>query len=91
MNVLLKKYNGTSSIPTFYCVWLILIGYMFRPYVRVIFKPLHKMSDTKKFLRNDGRTPMFSLRFYAYTLIITTYYLIDTSVTCIFSYVIYVA
>jgi len=34
---------------------------------------------------------MPSLRFYADTYIITTYYLDDTSVTCIFSYVNYVA
>ena len=27
---------------TFYYAWLILIGYMFRPYMRVIFRPLHK-------------------------------------------------
>jgi hypothetical protein len=47
--------------------------------------------DTAKLPRNDGRTPMSSLRFYADTYIITTYYLNSTSVTCIFSYVIYVA
>ena len=25
-----------------FIVWLIVIGYMFRPYMRVIFRPLHK-------------------------------------------------
>jgi len=50
-----------------------------------------RRQNTTKLHRNDGRTPMSSLRFYADTYIITTYYLNNTSVTCIFSYVIYVA
>ena len=50
-----------------------------------------KRQNTTKLHRNDGRTPVPSLRFYADTYIITTYYLNDTSVTCIFSYVNYVA
>jgi hypothetical protein len=37
-----RKDNDTASTTTFYCVWLILIDYMFRPYMRVIFRPLHK-------------------------------------------------
>ena len=37
-----RKDNGTSNTTTFYCVWLIPICYMFRPYMRVIFRPLHK-------------------------------------------------
>ena len=41
--------------------------------------------------RNNGRKPMSSLRFYVDTYIIMTYYLNNTFVTCIFSYVIYVA
>jgi hypothetical protein len=44
-----------------------------------------KRQYTKKLHRNDGRTPMSSLRFYAVTYIITTYYLNNISVTCIFS------
>jgi len=43
--------------------------------------------NTTKLHRNDGRTPMSRLRFYADTYIITTYYLNSTS--CFFSYVIY--
>ena len=37
------------------------------------------------------RLHVSSLRFYADTYIITTYYLNNTSVTCIFTYVVYVA
>ena len=50
-----------------------------------------RRQNTAKHPRNDGRTPMSSLRFYADTYIITTYFLNNTSLTCIFSYVIYVA
>jgi len=52
---------------------------------------LIKRQNTTKLHRNDGRTLMSSLRFCADTYIITTYYLYNTSVTCVFSYVIYVA
>ena len=37
-----NKDNGTWNTTTFYCVWWILTGYMFRPYMQVIFRPLHK-------------------------------------------------
>ena len=40
---------------------------------------------------NITKTQVIDVLFYADTCIITTYYLNNTSVTCIFSYVIYVA